>query len=144
IRLLGKSTCGWSEADRTDVRSRHLGFVFESPFLLPAFNVVENVAMPYFKPTGAEPEQARKQTDEALRFTGLEAEANTPVESLSLEAQWRASLARALVNTPMVLFVENVDHTLRDDALIRFLELLSAARRLSNCCVIATATAPDL
>ncbi len=144
VCVLGRSTAGWSEADRTEVRSRHFGFVFESPFLLPSFNVVENVAMPYFKLTGEAPDKAREQTDRALSFVGMQECAEAAVESLSLEAQWRVSLARALVTSPLALFVENIDHTLRDDALIHFLELLSAVRRVYNCCVVVSATARDL
>jgi len=144
IAVLGKSTRGWSEAERSEVRSRHFGFVFESPFLLPSFNVVENIAMPYFKLTGATPEAAREQTAKVLEFVGLGELAGQGVEVLGPEQQWRVSLARALVTEPMALFVEGIDSVLRDDALIVFLELLAAARQLFGCAVFATASSREL
>ena len=142
--VLGKPTRDWPDAERTEVRSRHFGFVFESPFLLPSFNVVENIAMPLFKLTGATPESAREETQRVLDFTGLQALSETAVERLSLAVQLRVSLARALVTKPMALFVENVDAVLRDDDLICFFELLGAARRVFDCCIVATAAGREL
>ncbi len=144
IAVLGKPTRQWSDAERTEVRSRHFGFVFESPFLLPSFNVVENIAMPLFKLTGATPESARERTQRVLEFTGLHPFAEAAVEPLPLSAQLRVSLARALITEPLALFIENLDAELRDGELIAFLELLGAARRAFGCCIIATAACRDL
>ncbi len=144
IVLLGKSTRDWPDTERTEVRSRHFGFVFESPFLLPSFNVVENIAMPLFKLTGATPETAREHTTRVLEFAGLQHCSEASVEALPLWAQLRVSLARALITEPMALFVENLDTALRDDELINFLELLAAARRVFGCCIVVTAACRDL
>jgi predicted ABC-type transport system involved in lysophospholipase L1 biosynthesis ATPase subunit len=144
IVVFGKPTRDWPDAERTEVRSRHFGFVFESPFLLPSFNVVENIAMPLFKLTGATPESAREQTSRVLTFTGLQQCAEASVETLPPWAQLRVSLARALITSPMALFIENLDSILRDDELVHFLELLAAVRRDFGCCIIATAACRDL
>ncbi len=128
IALLGEPTGGWSEAQRADARNRHFGFLFHSPFLLPSFNVVENVAMPYFKLRDAAPEEAQQPMREVLELVGLEAWAEEEVETLSLEMQHRAALARALITRPEVIVIEAVDRLLRDAPLIAFLELLAEAR----------------
>lgn len=144
VEVFGRSTKAWSPRERMEIRSRHFGFVFESPFLLPSFSVVENVAMPFFKLSGASPDVARQRTGEALALTGISPCAEIAVEELSLQIQLRVALARAVVHRPMALFIENIDAILRNEDLITFMELLAHIRRSMGCCILATATNRDL
>jgi len=144
IVVTGESTRDWTDAQCTELRSRHFGFVFEAPLLLPSFNVAENIAMPFFKLTEATPEQAREETHRVLAHVGMADYADSAVESLPLWAQQRVAIARALITHPQALFVENLDTLARDGDLIALLDLLSATRRTLGCCVIATAASRDL
>ena len=144
IFLQGESTQDWTEEQRTDIRSRKFGFVFEAPFLLPSFTVLENIAMPLFKLTGAPPEEAREQMDRILGFVGLSDFASSAPTELPLWAQLRVALARALVTRPVALLVKNLDSMLRDDELISFLELLAGVRRTFGSCVLVSAHHSDL
>jgi len=144
VEVLGESTRQWDETRRSEVRSRHFGFVFEAPFLLPSFTVIENIAMPLFKLTGVLPEEAREHTDHVLGFVDMLQCADCPPDRLPLWAQLRISLARALVIKPIAVFVENIDTVLRDDELISFLNLLTKARRTFGCCLLLTTTSREL
>ena len=144
IVVTGESTQEWTDAQCTDLRNRHFGFVFEAPLLLPSFNVAENIAMPFFKLTEATSEQAREETHRVLTHVGMADYADSAIESLPLWAQQRVALARALILHPQALFVENLDSLARDGDLIALLELLSATRRSLGCCIVATAASRDL
>ena len=144
VCVRGEPTARWTEQQRNDVRSHHFGFVFEAPFLLPSFNVIENIAMPLFKLTGIPPEDAREHTERALEFVEMLDEAESVTDQLPLPVQLRVSLARALVTKPLAVFVENLDRVLNDDDLIAFLHLLNKARRELGCCVVVTASSFDL
>ena len=144
ILVTGESTRDWTEDQCNTLRSRYFGFVFEAPLLLPSFNVVENIAMPFFKLTEATPEQAREETRRVLDHVGMTDYADWAVEALPVWAQQRVALARALITHPQALFVENVDSLARDGDLIALLELLSFTRRSLGCCIIATAASRDL
>ncbi len=144
VLLTGESTRAWTDARCIEARSRHFGFVFETPLLIPSFNVAENVAMPFFKLTQASPELAREATARALDHVGLAQYAEETVDALPLWAQQRVALARALVTRPQALFVENIDALFRDSELIAILELLSSTRRTLGCCIIATAAHSDV
>ncbi len=144
VVLAGQSTLDWPEAKRAEVRSENFGFVFEAPFLLPSFNVMENIAMPLFKLTGLSPEEAREHTERMLEFVGMADCAECTFDQLPLWAQARVALARALVTQPVALFVENLDKMLRNDELILFLELLGVAQKAFGCCVIVTTNSKDL
>jgi lipoprotein-releasing system ATP-binding protein len=144
IIIQGESATAWDEMQCAEVRRRNFGFVFDAPFLLPSFNVVENVAMPLFKLAAIPPDKAQNRTDKVLDFVGMSEYAELCAAELPHWAALRVSLARALITDPAALFVENVDKELRDDELIRFLELLAAARRVYGCCILATGLCRDL
>jgi len=71
ICLLGQPTAALDESGRAAIRSRHFGFVFSSPCLLPGLSVAENVAMPLFKVLELESSEASERTVAALNFVGL-------------------------------------------------------------------------
>lgn len=129
-----------SEAARLKLRERRLGFVFTAPFLLPAFSVIENVAMPLFKVSDVEPPEARRRSESLLEFAGLSDCTETRCGDLAPLAQHRVSLARALVNQPAALLVENLDAALVGDDLRVFSALVRQAALRFGIAVIATAT----
>ena len=126
IILEKRSVSSLSEPERDELRNQRCGFLFAAPFLLAAFSVVENVAMPLFKISRFTPEQARERTDLLLDFTGLTAEAQHSIEDITPFQQHAVSLARALANDPAVLTVERLD--LEDPAAFTALLRASCAR----------------
>ena len=113
------------EFTRGAMRSRRFGFVFDAPFLLPAFSIVENVAMPLLKLLGTEYDEALARTHAALKFVGLP-ETACEAGVLNPFDQQRVALARALVHEPQVLVLDRADATL---ALPESAALLALARR---------------
>ena len=138
VLLLGQPTSGLDDAARATLRNRRCGFVFAAPFLLAGFSVAENVAMPLFKISQVSPAEARQRTEAVLDFCGLTGEAQTTVDALPLAAQFRASLARALVNEPALVLVENLDADLAGDCMRQFTALLRQAASRHHLTVIAT------
>ena len=143
VAIDGNSTLGWTETQRTDMRSHHFGFVFGAPFLLPSLTVIENIAMPLFKLTGIRPEEARVHTERVLEFVDLPHCAEWPSGELPLWTQLRISLARALVTTPDALFVEKLDRLAGQDEQTGFMDLLGAVPRTFGTCVLATAVCTE-
>jgi lipoprotein-releasing system ATP-binding protein len=142
VLLAGTPTRERSDEARAELRSQQLGFVFRSPFLLPAFSVVENVAMPLFRRSHVDATEAGARTGELLRFVELIELSEERVESLSLAAQHRVSLARALVNRPAVLLVEELDAELAPNDLRTFSALLrDACIRFGVAVVVSGSTA---
>lgn len=137
VWLEGAPASALAEDARLRLRERRLGFLFTAPFLLPAFSVIENVAMPLFKIFEVEPEEARRRSEAALEFAGLLDLAQTPCEELSPFDQRRASLARALASEPAALLIEGLDHTLAGDDLRAFAALLRQAGPRLGVAVIA-------
>jgi lipoprotein-releasing system ATP-binding protein len=142
VWLEGEPVRGLSEDARLRLRERRIGFVFAAPFLLPAFTVIENVAMPLFKVSEVDPAEARRRSDVLLEFAGLLDVAEVPCAELGPLAQHRVALARALVNEPGALLIEGLDSTLAGGDLRVFASLLRAAAARFDIAVIATVS-PD-
>ena len=65
--------------DLGEIRNRKYGYLFSSPFLLPAFTVLENVAMPLFKVAQVDTSEAKVITEEILEIVGVSRIATSPV-----------------------------------------------------------------
>ena len=86
-------------------RNRNIGFVFQFHQLLPEFTTVENVAIPAMI-GGTKQQEAMRRAMELLDFMGLSERAENKPSQLSGGERQRAAVARALINKPAVIFVD--------------------------------------
>src|SRR5690606_38129227 len=71
VYLQGEATSSLADADRTRLRARHLGFVFQFHHLLPAFTAVENVEMPLLADRRRRDPEMRERAISLLEEVGL-------------------------------------------------------------------------
>lgn len=140
VLIFGAATRRLDEDARTGLRMQRIGFAFAAPFLLSSFSVIENVAMPLFKISQVDPDEARRRTQEILEFVGLAHAVEAKVDDLSTLAQYGVAIARGLVNAPVALFVENVDGVLAGPELGDFVDLLRRAATTFGAAIVATAS----
>jgi ABC-type lipoprotein export system ATPase subunit len=124
--------------DLGEIRNRKYGFLFSSPFLLPAFTVLENVAMPLFKITQVGASEAKIITEEILEIVGVSRIATTSVERLDGIDGMLAALARALVHHPRILIAELVGNNMREGEAELLLSTLRTSGQRLGLAVIAT------
>jgi len=124
--------------DLGEIRNRKYGFLFSSPLLLPAFTVLENVAMPLFKIAQVNAREAKVITDEILEIVGVSGIAATSVESLDAHHAMLTALARAMVHHPRILIAELVGTNMQEAEAETFLHTLRVSSQRLGLTVIAT------
>ena len=86
-------------------RNKHIGFVFQFHHLLPEFNAIENVSIPGWI-AGTPRSQVKKRAEELLTVLGLKDRMDHKPNALSGGEQQRVAVARALINTPDIVFAD--------------------------------------
>jgi putative ABC transport system ATP-binding protein len=94
-----------SDADRSRLRLREIGFVFQRFFLLPMLTAWENVELPQAE-AGAPRAERRQRTADLLEYVGLASRAAHRPSELSGGEMQRVAIARALANQPRLLLAD--------------------------------------
>ena len=128
IRIDGTDVAQLNDTERTTFRLRHLGYVFQDYALVSELNVLENVAMPAIMQGRSLPECYDRAT-RMLEQVGLKNRHHHLVYELSGGEQQRVSIARALVNTPSILFADEPCANLDTENSRTVLELFRSVNR---------------
>ncbi len=89
----------------SEIRNRHIGFIFQSFNLIPQLDVMENVEVPLFYSSLGR-NARRKRSAEIIERVGLGQRARHVPARLSGGECQRVAIARALVNNPDVLIAD--------------------------------------
>jgi putative ABC transport system ATP-binding protein len=105
VLLEGRDLAQMDDGERTRLRSRRMGFVFQSFNLLPVLSAQENVELPLLV-SGHDSKEAAKLARAALRQVGLERFLDHKPRELSGGQQQRVTIARSLVNEPAIVWAD--------------------------------------
>ncbi|HEX8903553.1 MAG TPA: ABC transporter ATP-binding protein [Longimicrobiaceae bacterium] len=105
VTLLGRSLYDAGEGERSSLRLRRLGFIFQRFHLLAVLTAAENVELPMAE-AGVPRDERRRRARELLDYVGLGNRAGHRPPHLSGGEQQRVAIARALANRPEVLFAD--------------------------------------
>lgn len=105
IKFQGRDVSGLSDADRSRLRLREIGFIFQRFFLLPMLTAFENVELPQAE-AGVARTERRARARELLDFVGLGRRADHRPSELSGGEMQRVAIARALANRPRLLLAD--------------------------------------
>jgi putative ABC transport system ATP-binding protein len=107
IEIDGHDLVNMDDRTRTRYRAENMGFVFQFYNLLPVLTAVENVEMPLLlSEKGYTARQARLLAQQALDAVGLSAQAQQLPAELSGGQRQRVTIARALVNSPAIVWAD--------------------------------------
>jgi len=119
------------------VRAR-VGIVFQAYNLFPPLSVLDNVTLAPIRVHKVPPERARAEAKAMLERVGLLDLADRKPDQLSGGQQQRAAIARALVNSPVLMLLDEVTSALDPELVWEVLALLRELRTEGMTMVLAT------
>ena len=126
--LDGKEIGKLSDDQLAEIRNECIGFVFQSFYLLPKMNALDNVALPLLY-RGVGLSQRRERAKEALKMVGLEDRMDFMPNQLSGGQCQRVAIARAMVGNPKLLLADEPTGALDTTAGQQIMEIF---RQLSD------------
>ncbi len=103
--LSGRDVGGLNEDELAQVRSKEIGFIFQSFQLLSRQTAVENVELPLIY-SGVHERERRERAKQMLERVGLADKMDHYPNQLSGGQQQRVAIARALANHPAILLAD--------------------------------------
>jgi putative ABC transport system ATP-binding protein len=103
VTIDGRDLIHMSDAGRTELRKRTVGFVFQKYNLLPTLTAAENIEIA--RDIAGKPPKA-DHFDGFIKLLGLEQRMHHKPRALSGGEQQRVAIARALVNNPAILLAD--------------------------------------
>ncbi|HEU4725534.1 MAG TPA: ABC transporter ATP-binding protein [Candidatus Eisenbacteria bacterium] len=143
IRVRGQALTGLGEDERSRLRARTVGFIFQFHQLLPEFTALENAMMPGWI-TGDPPETVRARAAALLEGLGLGARFEHKPSELSGGEQQRVAVARALHHRPAVLLADEPTGNLDRPATDALLKILDRYRVDESQAIVIATHNPDV
>ncbi|MGY8669794.1 MAG: ABC transporter ATP-binding protein [Candidatus Poseidoniales archaeon] len=128
VTVSGKLLYGISDDERTGLRAKHMGFIFQQFNLLPVLTALENVELPLLVGK-VDAAKARIKARKALDSVGLGDRYDHRPAELSGGQQQRVAVARAFVHSPDVILCDEPTGNLDSRTSTEIMDLLIALNR---------------
>tara|TARA_R100000935_G_scaffold13257_4_gene26670 strand:- start:1689 stop:2366 length:678 start_codon:yes stop_codon:yes gene_type:complete len=123
--MLGQDLLAAGDAQLTQFRNKHIGFVFQFHNLLPDFTALENVLFPTAVREGRETAAARTRGRDLLARMGLADRIDFPTANLSGGQKQRVAVARALMNAPELVLADEPPRNLDRASAMQVMALIA-------------------
>ena len=135
--LEGTDVSTLDDDDLSELRLRHLGFIFQSFNLIPQLTVQRNIELPLYY-LGWEIERSTERAIELARKVGLEKRLDHRPTELSGGQMQRVAIARALANDPRILLADEPTGNLDSRTGEQILELLAELNEQGKTIIMVT------
>lgn len=139
--ILGEQTIfeqDWKVSDLRALRRDKIGFIFQSPYLIPFLDVVDNVALlPML--AGVSNSEARTRALELLTALDVHHRAQAFPSQLSGGEQQRVAIARGLINRPPVILADEPTAPLDSERAMAVIRILNdMAKKFETAIIVVT------
>ena len=135
--LGGEDISKFSDDQLSEIRSRRIGFIFQSYNLIPQLNILENIEVPLFY-QGASESEARERALVLAERMGLSDRLKHKPMELSGGQQQRVAIARSLVADPILMLADEPTGNLDSKTGHEILELIDEVNAEGKTIVMVT------
>lgn len=132
-----------SKDEKASFRCKHIGFVFQSLFLIPSLTIAENVALPLIV-GGMDEKLALVKALEMLEKVHLAHRSNDPPTKLSKGQQQRVAIVRAMINDAEILICDEPTSALDHKSGFEIMEFLRSLAENSTRAVLVVTHDPRI
>ncbi len=137
--LGGRDIAGLDDDELSEVRSRYLGFVFQSYNLIQQYTVLENIQLPLtYQGTGEISPEAEERSVEVAGLVGLGDRLDHRPSQLSGGQQQRVAIARSLINDPYIILADEATGNLDTKTSHEIMEMLGKLNDAGKTIILVT------
>ncbi|MEK5029570.1 MULTISPECIES: ABC transporter ATP-binding protein [Paenibacillus] len=127
----------FSEKELSGLRAGKIGYIYQNSNLVPDLTLLENIALPGY--VAARPRREVKQKALSLmKAMSIEEQQHRLPAEVSGGQQQRAAIARALINTPEIIFADEPTGSLNYDQGVAVLDILTSMNAEGQSIVMVT------
>ncbi len=128
---------GYKEKRLTAFRAKNIGYIYQGINLVPDLTFWENISLPGYI-AGLNRGEVKKRTAALLKAMDIEGQKNRLPSQASGGQQQRAAIARALINSPDILFADEPTGSLNYEQGVAVLDILTDRNRKGQSIVMVT------
>lgn len=137
VYFKGKRIDSYSESELSQFRAKKIGYVYQAVNLVPDLTIFENVAFPGYIAKHNK-SVIKKKALSLIKAMGIEGQQNRLPSQVSGGQQQRAAIARALINSPEVIFADEPTGALSQEQGVAILDILLEMNRNGQSIVMVT------
>ncbi len=134
----GEDISKLNDEQMSNLRLKKMGFVFQQPHLLKTLSIYDNIVLPGYKAKEATRQQVNTYAKELMERTGIDKIASHDIKKVSGGQLQRASICRALINHPDIIFADEPTGSLNSGATIEIMDIINEINEQGTTIVLVT------
>lgn len=134
----GENLSAMEEEQRAQMRLKKMGFVFQNAQMLKTLTILDNIILPGLVAGEEDADVIRERAVHLMQQMGISQIADRDIRKVSGGQLQRASICRAMINNPEVLFMDEPTGALNSEATEQVLEILKTLNEQGVTIVMVT------
>ncbi|MDF2532157.1 MAG: transporter ATP-binding protein [Clostridia bacterium] len=138
VLFSGNDISKLDDGKMSEVRLKHMGFIFQHSYLLKNLSIRDNIVLPGFKADIMSREQVNQNANVLMAKTGIDSVADHDIKKVSGGQLQRAAICRALINKPDILFGDEPTGALNSSTTKEVMNIINTVNAEGTTVIIVT------